>query len=211
MTDLSLPRGEQTRIDILNAAFELFSRQGYHGTSMRQIAQAAGIALGGIYNHFDNKEQIFVQVLLEHHPIYEVLPNLSAAQGSTLSELVADAASQLVRRFEERLDFLNLMFIELVEFEARHLDELFHLIFPQLMAFGQRLQRFQVELRPIPTPILLRTFIGLFFSYVITEYLIGKHLPPEMRSGALDHSINIFLYGITKRNPDELPFDLDHP
>jgi hypothetical protein len=99
----------------------------------------------------------------------------------------------LVRRFEERLDFLNLMFIELVEFEARHLDELFHLIFPQLMAFGQRLQRFQVELRPIPTPILLRTFIGFFFSYVITEYLIGKHLPPEMRQ-ARSTIPSIFFY-----------------
>jgi AcrR family transcriptional regulator len=83
MMDSTSPRGEQTKSDITSAAFELFSRQGYHGTSMRQIAQAAGIALGGIYNHFDNKEQIFVQVLLEHHPIYEVLPNLSAAQGST--------------------------------------------------------------------------------------------------------------------------------
>ena len=88
---------------------------------------------------------------------------------------------------------------------------MFDEIFPQLMAFGQRLQAFQPEMRLIPIPIVLRSFISFFFSYVITEYLIGKHLPPEMQAHALEHSINIFLYGITKRHPVEQSTDLDHP
>lgn len=208
---IDLPRSEQTRSAILAAAFELFSRQGYHGTSMRQIAEAAGVALGGIYHHFANKEQIFVQVLAVHHPIYEVLPHLKAAQGQTLEQLVRDAAQRLARRFEERLDFLNLMFIEVVEFESRHLDELFKIIYPQVVGFGQELQTWQDELKPIPIPILLRLFISFFFAYVISEYLIGKHFPPEMRQDALEHSVQIFLYGITKGKDHELPPELDHP
>jgi len=191
-------RGEHTRSQILAAAYTLFNRQGYHATSMRQIAETAGVALGGIYNHFDNKEQIFVQVLLEHHPIYEVLPQLQEAQGETLRQLLADAATRLVQRFDQRLDFLNLMFIEMVEFKACHLDELFDLIFPQVMEFGQRLQAWQAELRPIPLPILLRSFLGMFFSYVVTEYIFGRRLSAAMRQGALDHFIDIYLHGIAK-------------
>ena len=49
-------RGERTRAEIIQAAHDLFIQQGYHGTSMRQIAGQAGIALGGLYNHFESKE-----------------------------------------------------------------------------------------------------------------------------------------------------------
>ena len=51
-------------------------------------------------------------------------------------------------------------------------------------------------MRPIPLPILARSFAGLFFSYYITEIL----MPPEVRAlmgdSALDSFIDIYLHGI---------------
>jgi AcrR family transcriptional regulator len=41
-------KGERTRRQVIQAAQRLFVERGYHGTSMRQIAQEAGLALGGI-------------------------------------------------------------------------------------------------------------------------------------------------------------------
>ena len=52
MDEETLSKGERTRQSILQAAYELFLEQGYAATSMRQIAERAGLALGGIYNHF---------------------------------------------------------------------------------------------------------------------------------------------------------------
>ena len=52
-------KGEATRLAIEDAAIELFMEQGYHATSMRQIAKRAELALGGIYNHFASKDEIF--------------------------------------------------------------------------------------------------------------------------------------------------------
>jgi AcrR family transcriptional regulator len=52
-------KGEQTRHSILSAAYSLIIRQGYAATSMRQIAEKSGLALGGIYNHFSSKEEVF--------------------------------------------------------------------------------------------------------------------------------------------------------
>jgi AcrR family transcriptional regulator len=198
MTDEIISRGEKTRQDIVQAAFDLFSRQGYHATSMRQVAESAGIALGGIYNHFANKEEMFVQVLLEHHPIYEVLPELDHASGETLPDFVADAARLIAGRFGEDLDFLNLILIEMVEFNGSHLDQLFKLIFPRLLTFGQKIQTWQGDLRPIPVPILMRSFVGVFFAYVVTEFLIGKSMPGGSSQDALDHFIEIYLHGIMK-------------
>lgn len=189
-------KGELTRGDIVEAAYRLFMKQGYHGTSMRQIAQAAGIALGGIYNHFSSKEEIFLAVLHDHHPYYEVLPAMNAAQGDKVEDFVRDAAKRMVGTLEKRQDFLNLVFIELVEFKGQHIPYLFDIVYPQLMEFAGRFLEDRDRLRPIPVPLLLRAYIGLFFSYVITDLLIGQKMPPEMQAGALDHFVDIYLHGI---------------
>lgn len=51
-----------TREKILNEALDLFAENGYHGTSMREIAKAVGIKGSSIYNHFSGKEEIFSEL-----------------------------------------------------------------------------------------------------------------------------------------------------
>ena len=51
-------------------------------------------------------------------------------------------------------------------------------------------------LRNIPLPIVLRSFLGLFFSYFITDLLIGSQLPAEMKANAFDYFIDIYLHGV---------------
>lgn len=187
---------EGTRENILAAAHSLFLEQGYHGTSMRQIAREADIAVGGIYNHFPRKEAIFKTILLERHPYYDLIPAIHLAYGETLSELLRDAAHRMVDAIGERKDFLNLMFIELVEFDGEHIPDLFDIFFPQVLVFAQRLLQKDGSLRNIPIPVIVRAFLGLFFSYVITELLMGSRMPPEMHENSLDYMVDIFLYGV---------------
>lgn len=51
------------RARVLDAAADLFVQQGYTGTTLRQIAAAAGIKAGSIYHHFDSKDDLFIAVL----------------------------------------------------------------------------------------------------------------------------------------------------
>lgn len=51
-----------TREKILSESLDLFSKKGYHGTSMREIAKAVGIKGSSIYNHFSGKEEIFSEL-----------------------------------------------------------------------------------------------------------------------------------------------------
>lgn len=196
MTQDLLTKGERTQIEITEAAYRLFLERGYHGSSMRQIAQSAGIALGGIYNHFESKEDIFTAVILTHHPYYDVVPALQAAEGETVEEFVRDAANRLVSNLDARLDFLKLMFIELVEFNGQHVPQIFDTFYPDVLDFAQRLSTNRIELRSIPAPLLVRAFIGLFFSYFMTEILIGQFLPAEMNEDALDYFVDIYLHGV---------------
>lgn len=199
MSEELITRGDRAHGEILQAAHRLFVERGFHGTSMRQIAQEAGIALGSIYNHFSSKEDIFTAVFLERHPFLDVIPQIKAARGETIEEIVRDAAHRLVDRLEQRKDFLNLMFIEIVEFNGQHVPQIFQLVFPEIMEFAQHFVAKQDELRPIPLLVVVRAFVGLFFSFLITDILIADQLPPEMRENALDHFVDIYLHGILKQ------------
>jgi AcrR family transcriptional regulator len=189
-------KGERTHAAIVTAGHKLFISQGFHGTSMRQIANEAGLALGGIYNHFRSKEDIFVAILNERHPFLSVLPALQIAQGETVEALIGDAASRLIVQLSRDNTFLNLMLVELVEFKAKHIPMMFQAFFPPLMEFAQRLPHVRGPLRDIPLPVILRAFIGLFFSYVITDLIIGSQLQPSMKDKAFDYFVDIYLHGI---------------
>jgi AcrR family transcriptional regulator len=57
---------EDRRAAILEAALEVFSRRGYHAASIDEIAQAAGISKGLIYEHFPSKRELHVSLLERH-------------------------------------------------------------------------------------------------------------------------------------------------
>lgn len=44
--------------EILNQSAKLMAHQGYHGTSMRDLAQVTGRSLSGLYHYFDGKEEL---------------------------------------------------------------------------------------------------------------------------------------------------------
>lgn len=56
-------KGERTAGRILDVAEDLFARQGYDGTSLRQIAEKSGIQQPGLYNHFVGKQALYEAVL----------------------------------------------------------------------------------------------------------------------------------------------------
>ena len=54
---------EEKRVLILNTALDLFAAQGFHSTSMEQIAKKAGISKGLTYNYFTSKKEILDEIL----------------------------------------------------------------------------------------------------------------------------------------------------
>ena len=52
-------RSERSRTQILDSALKLFSHKGYGATSVRDIAEEAGLSKGNVYHHFPDKEAIF--------------------------------------------------------------------------------------------------------------------------------------------------------
>jgi AcrR family transcriptional regulator len=200
-TIISSPsKSELTRRKILDAAYSLFLDQGYHATSMRQIATKASMALGGIYNHFGSKDEIFAAIIAEKHPYHQIIPLLAITKGDTVDEFVHNAAHAMIDALGHHPDFLNLMLIEIVEFKGKHIPELFETLVPQIMEIGLRFGRFTGQVRSIPAPLLMRAFLGMFFSYYITQILLTGIMPSVTQEDSLDTFVDIFLNGVKVTN-----------
>ncbi|QFU76235.1 TetR/AcrR family transcriptional regulator [Halioglobus maricola] len=78
-----MSKGERTAARIMDVAEDLFARQGYEGTSLRQIAAGAGIQEPGLYNHFGSKQGLYESVLFRAlNPMAEAMSDqLNNAHG----------------------------------------------------------------------------------------------------------------------------------
>jgi AcrR family transcriptional regulator len=158
-----------TAQSILDAGEFLFQRQGFHGTSMRQLARFAGITPAAIYNHFPSKEEIFVALLKARLPHRTLALAVNEAQGATAEDLLKDGVRRMQAAMVDRLDNLRLIFVEVLEFEGRHLP----LVLPEIVApavtFIDRLRSADARLQAWPTPFLLRLLGGAFVAFAVSE------------------------------------------
>jgi AcrR family transcriptional regulator len=204
-------KGERTSQAILEAAYSLFLEQGFHATSMRQIAHRSGLALGGIYNHFESKEQIFETVLLEKHPYRQVLQILRDAPGDSLEEFARNAARTISAELGKRPDILKLAFVELNEFKGKHVPLLAQTIFPEFYPLLQRFQKQSHELRDLPPPIFMVSFLGTIVAYFMILNFAAPAGLFQPVGNELDLFIDIFLHGVINPNQQQPPIPGNSP
>src|ERR671917_1428408 len=60
-------KGDQTKALILETALEMFRERGYEETTMRAIAQKAGVSLGNAYYYFSSKEYLIQAIYQRIH------------------------------------------------------------------------------------------------------------------------------------------------
>ena len=73
------------RRQLLDVALEVFAGRGYHGTSMEEVAEAAGVTKPVLYQHFDSKRELYRELLTDvgQRLVEEVLKATASASGPT--------------------------------------------------------------------------------------------------------------------------------
>lgn len=192
-------KGDATRLAVEDAALELFMEQSYHATSMRQIAERADLALGGIYNHFASKEDIFAAIIVDKHPYRKVLPIVLAAKGETVEEFFRNAAKFVIEELSGNPEYMHLLLIEIVEFKGVHGKLMLREIAPEILPIFQKLVKSRRALRTKNPALLMRSFFGMIVSYFITEMVISNSVLSKMMPGNIEEAyVDIFLHGILK-------------
>jgi AcrR family transcriptional regulator len=189
-------KGEQTRELLIEAAFRQFTAHGFHGASMRQIAEDVGLAVGGIYNHFANKDEMLKAVLIKYHPVNVMAAELAVAKGATVETLLRDAARRFASAVQSQPGLVKLLFIEMVECQGRHLPELLQTLFPQVLAFVDELNRLEGATSAKPPLVTFRILVSLLVGYFVSESLLAHGPAILQQTGMVDDFVDVLLYGL---------------
>jgi AcrR family transcriptional regulator len=173
---------EKNKLKIEQAALALFTRRGFHGTTVREIARKAGVSMGKLYIYYETKEDIFIDLVersgkhMEALRQKELMPLMNSPDPETLKKL----AMAIGRIVSENLDYWRLMYIDVVEFRHKHFVHGFREIAGGLRTYSTALFRnAKVPFARGVDPGLAYTSIYLhFFTYFLVEELFGakRHL-----------------------------------
>jgi AcrR family transcriptional regulator len=111
----------ELRRRIFMAALELFRRQGVAATTIRQIAEAAQVGLGTVFNYFAGKEAVLAEIGRLRQERIEARLSDPARAAATARECVADILLALVDGMEEEPDLARA-----VVFAALSSPDIFH-------------------------------------------------------------------------------------
>jgi AcrR family transcriptional regulator len=130
-------KGAQTRARLIEAAREVFERDGFLNARISDIAAAAGLSQGSFYHYFDSKEQIFREVA-EAQEERLTAPDPDRDDGRELEPRVVIGEAN--RRYLERYrDASNLMGV--IEQVSRYDDHVSAARFATMKHFAERAER----------------------------------------------------------------------
>ena len=161
------------RQQILAAAMECFSREGFHWTTMQDIVRQAGLSPGAIYSYFKSKEEIIAAIADERHTRERAM--IQAARNQTSAEatlralvyaffgMLGDAEERTQRRLNIQIWAEALRNPQLHRIVRAGIDEP-RAMLAELIVAAQR----RGELPPHLAPdALARVMIALFQGFVL--------------------------------------------
>jgi AcrR family transcriptional regulator len=172
-------KSERSRAAILETALRLFSKQGYRGTSIREIAEEAGISTGNVYHHFPDKEALF-RTLLDQYwaaidsPDFPFNRALAAGAFPGNLEALARAAEESVRDYRH---YVALIYVDVVEFDGTHIRKFYSEMSARFANFmARRFPAGSLEEQLAPgidptTAVMLASRV--FLQYFAVEVLFG--------------------------------------
>jgi TetR/AcrR family transcriptional regulator, cholesterol catabolism regulator len=122
------------RQDLIRIAAIEFARSGYRATTLRQIADAAGILPGSLYHHFASKEEILREVMLSSTADYVQEIEALAVSDQAVAALVRQA-------LEQRLNLYRTEGLALGVVLQTDKTTLEHEVFNEMRDLGYRIER----------------------------------------------------------------------
>jgi len=184
MPKLTLQDVERNQKKIEDAALRVFTRQGFHGTSVRDIAKEAGVSIGNLYNYYPTKEDIFKSIIERYETHMEKLRRkaLGAMQDIFEPAELLRMAHVIREIVYDNPDYWRLMYIDITEFGNQHFAGTFRSLAKNMEArLGTKLHaeaRKGTWNRGVDPALAFTAIYLQLFTYFLVEKLFGgkQHL-----------------------------------
>lgn len=186
---------------IEEVALGLFVRQGFSGTTTRQIADGCGLTPGALYVHYPGKEALFAALVTKYrrelagggHAIRVVL------EKTTFPDDIADLAAAIREVVNEHKAYWLLWYVDVLEFDGKHFRSS---LAPQSLLESPALKKRLAELargkrlRVEPGLAFTMLYMQLFNYFLVETIFGGKNHYGVPESKAVAAIADIFLHGM---------------
>ncbi len=170
-------RAVDRRSQVLAVATELFARQGYAGTTTRQIAEAARVNEAIIFRHFPSKEELYWSVIEEQFkkiaPAQELNQKFATVQDT--AELFAAVAEDVLDRNSDDHPLKRLLLFSALEnhrLSSRFFKQYASGFYELLGGYiHERIER--GEFRKVDPVLAARGFLGMMIYHNLVQDLFG--------------------------------------
>ena len=203
-------KGDERREQILATAVNLFSRNGFRGTTTKEIAQAAGVSEAMVFRHFANKEALFTAILddkacregVGRFPWENNEKLRSAIEQKNDFEVFYQIAIGALNKHQSSVAFLRLLFysaLEEHELAERFFSDFIQRIYDFISEYIRQRQT-DGAFREIEPRVAVRAFLGMLIHHSLNNLLWDKErrLLKVSNEEAAQSFAEILLRGIAK-------------
>jgi len=169
---------EARRNQILDAATAVFAEKGFHRATTKEIAEAAGVSEGTIYNYFDSKADLLIGIMTRLAELEHLDEELASALQSDVRGFFIAVFRDRMGRITQDHEMLQAILPEILV--NRALRERFHQQFvrPTAVLLEQYIQ-VRIELghiRPLNVPLAVRAVQSMFVGLLVLRILGDESL-----------------------------------
>jgi len=187
------------RRDIIRAAIEVFARNGFRGTTTRDLASHAEVNEAIIFRHFNTKQELYRAILEEKLKQVQASRDEMEQRAASCDDrqfLVA-LGHQILDRHERDTTFMRLLLFSALE--GHELADMFLAAIAARDPLASYLERRMDEgaLRRMDPLLAARAFVGMFICFVqMQEIFSQKKVRKFDRNEVVETFVSIFLTGM---------------
>lgn len=186
-------QAQERRNQLIETALRLFAEKGMENTTIKDIAEAAGVAQGLLYHYYRSKDDLLWAIVGKYNPAMEMGQIFSAASDRPARDVLREAATRAYLLLSERGSALRVVAREALV--RQDIQQAFRLA--QAVAFGVLTRFFDAriatgELRPHNPDVSARMLIGS----ILALYTTGVPAEPF-----LEEMVDNLLDGIAAQTP----------
>ena len=188
------PPSATRRIELLDVAAAMFAREGYHGTSMRALAERAGVNPASLYHYFRSKEDALLEVCLTGiRDSAERLDGIlasPAAMAARIRLFVEANITDLERRadyrhaYYEQREHLSAEQRETIDHESRRIRRLLDRMFEEARAAGELHATLDARQASLATASILQAITRYYIDGPIRDFrLVARGMTETLIRG----------------------------